>query len=429
MKCFHFSNDEKRDETMTTKSTPVQSSASTSTGRDVRRFESGFDSQNVSDISTESLGRTPLRSPSQKPNNLRVFTLSELKTATKGFSHLLMIGEGGFGCVYRGRITSTDDPRTKIDVAIKQLGKRGLQGHKEWVTEVNVLGVVEHPNLVKLVGYCAEDDERGIQRLLIYEYMRNKSVEDHLSLKSSRPLSWSMRLKIALDAACGLAYLHEQMDFQIIFRDFKSSNILLDDQWNAKLSDFGLAREGPSEGSTHVSTAIVGTLGYAAPEYIQTGRLTTKNDVWSYGVFLYELITGRRPLDRNRPRSEQNLLEWVRPYLADIKKFELILDPRLEGKYDLKTAMKLAAVANRCLLRQARARPKMSEVLEKVKFILEGKELGSPQPPINSSDPKDLFEEAERKESNSKGRILISKIAENCLSIWRAWSPKLVRVT
>ncbi|KAI7735988.1 hypothetical protein M8C21_022400, partial [Ambrosia artemisiifolia] len=136
------------------------------------------------------------------------------------------------------------------------------RGHKEWVTEVNVLGFVDHPNLVKLVGYSSDDDERGIQRLLI------------------------------------------------IFRDFKSSNILLDKNWNAKLSDFGLARLGPSDELSHVSTAVVGTVGYAAPEYIQTGRLTYKSDVWSFGIFLYELITGRRPFDRNKPKNEQKLLDW-----------------------------------------------------------------------------------------------------------------------
>ncbi|KAM3217569.1 hypothetical protein P3L10_027012 [Capsicum annuum] len=136
-------------------------------------------------------------------------------------------------------------------------------GHKEWVTEVNVLGVAEHRNLVKLVGYCAEDDERGIQRLLVYEYMPNRSVENRLSARSETPLSWAMRLKIAQDAARGLTYLHEEMDVQIIFRDFKSSNILLDEQWNAKLSDFGLARLGPPDGLTHVSTAVCSCNSFA----------------------------------------------------------------------------------------------------------------------------------------------------------------------
>lgn len=131
-----------------------------------------------------------------------------------------------------------------------------IQGHKEWINEVNCLGVVKHPNLVKLVGYCAEDDERGIQRLLVYELMHNKSLEDHLLARVPSSLPWLTRLKIARDAARGLAYLHEEMDFQLIFRDFKTANILLDRDFNAKLSDFGLARQGPAEGLGHVSTAV-----------------------------------------------------------------------------------------------------------------------------------------------------------------------------
>ncbi|KAJ0476637.1 putative protein kinase RLK-Pelle-RLCK-VIIa-2 family [Helianthus annuus] len=343
MKCFTFSPCEEKEETTTT---PTKSLSITSlfTGRSW----TGFNSQTVSDVSTASAGRTNVYSFSKGQSNLKVFTFAELKAATNGFSRSAKLGEGGFGCVYFGSIKSPQDPATKIHVAVKQLGRRGLQGHKEWVTEVNVLGVVDHPNLVKLIGYCAEDDERGIQRLLVYEFMPNRSVEDHLAARAQKPLSWAMRLKVAQDAARGLTYLHEEMDIQIIFRDFKSSNILLDNQWNAKLSDFGLARLGPQEGLTHVSTAVVGTMGYAAPEYIQTGRLRAQSDVWSYGVFLYELITGRRPLDRNLPKSEQKLLEWVKPYL-DSRRFRLIVDPRLEGKYSMKSAQKLSIIANKCL--------------------------------------------------------------------------------
>ncbi|XP_021827456.1 probable serine/threonine-protein kinase PBL19 [Prunus avium] len=391
MKCFSFYIGEKKDE--------PKSTNTTFTDGEMKRSGSELDSQNISDASTESMRRNQYPSFSQRPSNLRIFTVSELKSATKNFSRSVMVGEGGFGCVYKGVIKSAEDPSQKLEVAVKQLSKRGLQGHKEWVTEVNVLGVVEHPNLVKLVGYCAEDDERGIQRLLIYEYMPNGSVENHLSSRSD-PLPWPMRLKIAQDAARGLAYLHEEMDFQIIFRDFKSSNILLDEQWNAKLSDFGMARLGPSEGLTHVSTAVVGTMGYAAPEYIQTGRLTAKNDVWSYGVFLYELITGRRPLDRNRPKSEQKLLEWVKPYLSDLKKFRLIIDPRLEAKYPLKSVQKLAIVANRCLVRLPKNRPKMSEVLEMVNQIIEAPPSGLKKIRDVSSGQKKIREVSSNQKKN-----------------------------
>lgn len=424
MKCFTFYYGDKKEEPKTSKWTSVQSNNSTLTEQEMKRFASELSSQNVSNVSTESLARPTFPSLSQRVSNLRVFTFSELKSVTKNFSRSAMIGEGGFGCVYKGMIKSSDDPPSKLDVAVKQLGKRGMQGHKEWVTEVKVLGVVEHPNLVKLVGYCAEDDERGIQRLLIYEYMPNGSVESHLSSQSQTPLSWAMRLKIAQDAAQGLAYLHEEMDFQIIFRDFKSSNILLDEEWNAKLSDFGLARLGPSEGLTHVSTAVVGTMGYAAPEYVQTGRLTSKSDVWSYGVFIYELITGRRPFDRNRPKSEQKLLSWVKPFLSDIKKFNLILDPRLEGNYHLKSVQRLAIVANRCLVRNPKSRPKMSEVLEMVNRIVDApRETGSPQPPV-----KRLLsiETSQITELKKKRNIKDLRIGEGGWLPWK-WTSRVVR--
>ncbi|KAL8516648.1 hypothetical protein ACS0TY_015054 [Phlomoides rotata] len=373
MKCFPFYNGEKKEEPKTTVPNSAQLSST----------DLEFNSQNESNTSTESRGRSQFPNMSERPSDLRDFSFSELKQATKNFSRTAKLGEGGFGCVFKGIIKRPDDSK-KIDVAVKQLGRRGLQGHKEWVTEVNVLGIVEHPNLVKLIGYCAEDDERGIQRLLIYEYMPNGSVEDHLSIRSLTPLSWAMRLRIALDAARGLAYLHEEMDFQ-----------------------------------------VVGTMGYAAPEYIQTGRLTSKSDVWSYGVFLYELITGRRPVDRNRPKNEQKLLEWVKPYLSDAKKFQQILDPRLEGKPTLRSAHKLSLVANRCLARLAKSRPKMSEVLEMVNQVVEASSKGDPQPSLKSKDEKKPLEESEGK---GKRRICDMRFGEGG-GRWlhRVWASKLVR--
>uniref|UniRef100_J3N2Y6 Protein kinase domain-containing protein n=1 Tax=Oryza brachyantha TaxID=4533 RepID=J3N2Y6_ORYBR len=352
--------------------------------------------------------------------------VGELKSATRGFSRSLVLGEGGFGCVYRGTIRSVLEPRRSVEVAIKQLGRKGLQGHKEWVTEVNVLGVVDHPNLVKLIGYCAEDDERGMQLLLVYEFMPNGSLADHLSSRSPRPASWAMRLRVALDTARGLKYLHEESEIKIIFRDLKPSNILIDENWNAKLSDFGLARLGPQEGS-HVSTAVVGTIGYAAPEYIHTGRLSSKNDIWSYGVVLYELLTGRRPLDRNRPRGEQNLIEWVKPYSSDAKKLEIIMDPRLEGKYSLKSAAKLASVANKCLVRHARHRPKMSEVLEMVQKIIDSSDLGTPEHPLISKSKELVRDEKKRKGIDLKRRFADIKAGDQRWFTWQRWRPKLVR--
>jgi len=242
-----------------------------------------------------------------------------------------------------------------------------------------------------------------------------------------------MRLRVALDAAKGLTYLHEEMDFQIIFRDLKTSNILIDENWNAKLSDFGLARQGPDEGLSHVSTAVVGTLGYAAPEYIQTGRLTAKSDIWSFGVVLYELITGRRPIDKNRPKGQQKLLEWVKPYISDIRRFRIIVDPRLEGNYNIKAAAKLASVANKCLVRLPKSRPKMSEVLEMVRVIVETFETGPPQPPLLSNDAAVM--ESKETEVNKKEfdwkrpfRNLKKLGGGHSKIVWRGWKLEIVEV-
>ncbi|XP_015897848.3 probable serine/threonine-protein kinase PBL19 [Ziziphus jujuba] len=313
----------------------------------------------------------------EKAHNLRVFTFAELRNATHNFSRLLKIGEGGFGSVYKGSIKPADGNGEQVVVAIKKLNKDGLQGHKQWVAEVQFLGVVEHPNLVKLIGYCAMDGERGIQRLLVYEYMPNRSLEDHLFNKAYAALPWEKRLEIVLGAAEGLAYLHEGLEVQVIYRDFKSSNVLLDENFRPKLSDFGLAREGPMAGHTHVSTAVVGTYGYAAPDYIETGHLTAKSDVWSFGVVLYEVLTGRRSLERNRPRTEQKLLEWVKQFPPDSKKFSLIMDPRLESQYSSSAARKIAKLADNCLLKSAKDRPTMSLVVETLKHIMQVPEDGN----------------------------------------------------
>lgn len=419
MTCFQLYSCVDKDEvpeTPTNLST-IQSLGSGSTDRTASGSESSY--QSVPEPKSK-FRKIRYPSFSKRSSLLREFKFSELKSATKNFAISSKLGEGGFGSVYTGTIKNPRDPSKELHVAVKQLGKRGFQGHKEWVTEVNLLGIVQHTNLVKLVGYCAEDHEKGIQRLLVYEYMPNRCVEYHLSKRSGTVLSWSTRLKIAQDTALGLAYLHEGMDFQIIFRDFKSSNILLDEQWNAKLSDFGLARLGPKEGYSHVTTAVVGTMGYSAPEYIQTGRLTSKNDVWSYGVFLYELITGRQPMDRNRPAGEQKLLEWVRPFLDD-KNFPLIVDPRLEGKYSLRSALKLSLVANKCLSRDPKSRPKMSEVLEMVNTLVAAQSESVPRSPVNVPY---VEKNCEDMESGGNSTAIDMKLGESAWfsKIW-SWKP------
>ncbi|CAN6580573.1 unnamed protein product [Malus baccata var. baccata] len=308
----------------------------------------------------------------EKEQNLRVFSLQELREATNGFNRLLKLGEGGFGSVYKGTIRPADGQRgSPILVAIKKLNPQSLQGHKEWLAEVQFLGVVEHPNLVKLLGYCSVDGERRIQRLLVYEFVPNRSLEDHLFNRALPTLPWITRLQIMLGAAQGLAYLHMGLEVQVIFRDFKSSNVLLDEEFRPKLSDFGLAREGPTDDRSHVSTSVVGTYGYAAPEYIETGHLSTSSDLWSFGVVLYEILTGRRVLDKNRPTAEQKLLYWVRQFPADSKRFSMIIDPLLRDQYSLTAARNVSKLADSCLNKNAKERPTMSQVVEVLEQALQ----------------------------------------------------------
>ncbi|KFK31404.1 hypothetical protein AALP_AA6G107700 [Arabis alpina] len=310
----------------------------------------------------------------EREQNLRVFTYKEVSEATFGFSRKLKIGEGGFGGVYKAKIQTTGDSDSPpLVVAIKKLNRQGLQGHKQWLAEVQFLGVVNHVNVVKLLGYCSEDGETGIERLLVYEYMSNRSLEDHLFTRGARTLPWKLRLEIMLGAAQGLAYLHE---VKVIYRDFKSSNVLLDDEFCPKLSDFGLAREGPQGDNTHVTTARVGTHGYAAPEYVQTGHLRLKSDVYSFGVVLYEIITGRRTIERNKPPAEQRLLNWVKEYPADSQRFNMIVDPRLRGNYPAAGARSLAKLADLCLNKNDKERPAMEVVVERLKKIIEESDNG-----------------------------------------------------
>ncbi|KAK3144100.1 hypothetical protein QOZ80_4AG0308810 [Eleusine coracana subsp. coracana] len=305
----------------------------------------------------------------EERGGLREFALRELRAATRDFSPLLMVGEGGFGCVYRGvlRVSGAAAANGGTPVAVKRLNPNGRQGHKEWLAEVHFLGVVEHRNLVKLVGFCASETDRGPQRLLVYEFVPNKTLDDHLFNRAFPALPWDVRLQIALGAAEGLLYLHEGLELQIIYRDFKASNVLLDGEFQPKLSDFGLAREGPSEGQTHVSTAVMGTFGYAAPDYVKTGHLTTKSDVWSFGVVLYEILTARRSIERNRPRNEQKLLDWVRRHPPESEQFGEIMDARLQGRYPMRGARGVAMLANACLAKHAKDRPTMREVVERLR--------------------------------------------------------------
>ncbi|XP_065877122.1 probable serine/threonine-protein kinase PBL3 isoform X4 [Euphorbia lathyris] len=273
-----------------------------------------------------------------------------------------LIGEGGFGCVYKGwmdeQTLTPTRPGNGITVAIKKLKTNGLQGHKEWLSELNHLGQLHHPNLVKLIGYCLD----GENRLLVYEYMPKSSLENHLFTSVSSALCWEIRIKVGVEAARGLSFLHNSQQ-QVIFRDFKSSNILLDSQeFNAKLSDFGLAKAGPTGDRTHVSTRVLGTEGYTAPEYLATGKLTARCDVYSFGVVLLELLTGRRALDKTKVGVEQKLVDWAKPYLGDKRRLFRIMDINLQGRYPLKEAYLVAHLACHCI-GEVKVRPQIDEIL------------------------------------------------------------------
>jgi len=292
----------------------------------------------------------------------RIFTFRELCVATQNFHLDNLLGEGGFGRVYKGIIPSTNQV-----IAVKQLDRNGFQGNREFLVEVLMLSLLHHPNLVNLVGYCAD----GEQRILAYEYMPNGSLEDHLleAPPDAEPLDWNTRMKIAEGAARGLEYLHETADPPVIYRDFKASNILLDENFNPKLSDFGLAKLGPTGDKTHVSTRVMGTYGYCAPEYALTGQLTTKSDVYSFGVVFLEIITGRRVIDNARPSEEQNLVSWAQPLFKDRRKFTLMADPLLEDNYPVKGLYQALAVAAMCLQEEADTRPLISDVVTALEFL------------------------------------------------------------
>lgn len=301
-------------------------------------------------------------------NNIaaQTFSFRELATATKNFRQECLIGEGGFGRVYKGTLEKTGQV-----VAVKQLDRNGLQGNREFLVEVLMLSLLHHQNLVNLIGYCAD----GEQRLLVYEYMPLGSLEVHLleiSPDQKPILDWYTRMKIALDAAKGLEYLHYKANPPVIYRDLKSSNILLDRDFNAKLSDFGLAKLGPIGDKTHVSSRVMGTYGYCAPEYQRTGQLTVKSDVYSYGVVLLELITGRKAIDTTRRNHEQNLVTWAQPIFKEASRFQELADPLLGRDFPVRGLNQAVAVAAMCLQEEALVRPLISDVVTALSFLGNG---------------------------------------------------------
>lgn len=287
------------------------------------------------------------------------FTYEELEYATAYFSSNNLLGQGGFGYVYKGVLDGKE-------VAIKQLKIGSGQGEREFQAEVETISRIQHKHLVSLVGYCTSGDHR----LLVYEFVPNKTLEFHLHGDNCPLVTWANRVKIALGVAKGLAYLHEDCQPRIIHRDVKASNILLDNDFEAKVADFGLARLN-YEADTHVSTRVMGTFGYLAPEYALTGKLTEKSDVFSFGVMLLELITGRRPIDKAQHYLDDNIVDWARPLLTEALKdgnYDNLADSRLQRNYDLSEMTRMVACAAVCVRHLARHRPPISQVVQ----VLEG---------------------------------------------------------
>ncbi|CAG7911113.1 unnamed protein product [Brassica rapa] len=294
---------------------------------------------------------------------LKTFNFRELAMATKNFRQECLIGEGGFGRVYKGTLQSTGQV-----VAVKQLDKHGLHGNKEFQAQVLSLAKLQHPNLVKLIGYCADGD----QRLLVYEYFSSVSLQDHLyeHKPSHKHMDWITRMKIAFGAAEGLDYLHDKVNPPVIYRDLKASNVLLDDEFYPRLCDFGLQILSPGAGdSLFLSSRVMDTYGYSAPEYTRGEEVTIKSDVYSFGVVLLELITGRRAIDTTKPNDEQNLVAWAQPIFRDPTRYPDMADPLLRKKFSERGLNQAVAITSMCLQDEPSARPLISDVMVALSFL------------------------------------------------------------
>ncbi|KAD2804627.1 hypothetical protein E3N88_38004 [Mikania micrantha] len=327
---------------------------------------SSFDQQSVQIEDNGEKGP----STSSPDNQCRHFSLAEIKSATNDFDDAFVIGKGGFGKVYKGKI----DVGPSTDVAIKRLNLDSNQGASEFWAEIEMLSKFRHSHIVSLFGYCEK------QMILVYEYMPNGSLEDHLHKKrangsNSSPLTWIQRLNICIGAARGLDYLHTGTGVQcrVIHRDVKSSNVLLDHNLTAKISDFGLSRIGPmcQPGSTtNVYTdQIKGTFGYMDAEYFSTRRLTRKSDVYAYGVVLLEVLCGRPALDFTLDEQQHSLAGWARQCIKE-GKIDQIIDPSLRGQVESNCLKEFGQIAYECVLNSSKDRPTMTKVLARLEFVL-----------------------------------------------------------
>ncbi|KAK1435887.1 hypothetical protein QVD17_01659 [Tagetes erecta] len=312
-------------------------------------------------------------SSSYSPQTCRHFTFSEIQTATQNFDESLVIGRGGFGKVFRGTVTCGD---VFLDTAIKRLESTSSQGAVEFWAEVKMLSKLRHCHLVSLIGYCNDAQEM----ILVYEYMPNGTLAHRLH-NHQAPLTWVRRLKICIGAARGLDYLHTGTGIMhgVIHRDVKSSNILLDDNWAAKIADFGLSKIGPiNQPSTYVSTLVRGTFGYLDPDYFYTGRLTRKSDVYAFGVVLFEVLCGKQAIDRSIDEEDWNLATWAQDSIKEGRLKEIV-DSNLRGRISTKCLKEFALLAVRCVNTRPKQRPTMGEVVLGLEYSLALQEKTSGQ--------------------------------------------------
>ncbi|OVA11714.1 Protein kinase domain [Macleaya cordata] len=301
------------------------------------------------------------------PIEVPALPLDELKEKTDNFGSKSLIGEGSYGRVYFATLDSGSAVAIKkLDVASEP------ESNVEFLTQVSMVSKLKHDNLVELLGYCVE----GSLRVLAYEFATMGSLHDILhgrkGVQGAQPgpvLDWMQRVRIAVDAARGLEFLHEKVQPSIIHRDIRSSNVLLFEDFKAKIADFNLSNQAPDMAARLHSTRVLGTFGYHAPEYAMTGQLTQKSDVYSFGVVLLELLTGRKPVDHTMPRGQQSLVTWATPRLSE-DKVKQCVDPKLKGEYPPKGVAKLAAVAALCVQYESEFRPNMSIVVKALQPLL-----------------------------------------------------------